>query len=510
MLPGELTTSQDSAMKQLYEFLDTRGNCFLLKGYAGTGKTFLISRLTSWLESKDIPFVLAAPTGRAARMLAQKTNQSATTIHSLIYTGGEETVQSVHTMDQAMLSFTMKKFQHPADAVFIVDESSMIADSGGSGEFLNFGSGRLLFDFLTHITLNYKENPKRSKRRVIFVGDPAQLPPVNQPSSPALSASYLKTEFNLDSLETELTEVVRQEEESGVLNFATDLRNSLIDQSYRFPAYTVSPQTQVLRKENFIKLWQETATKNLDEVAVITYSNELALHYNRSIRNLLFRTKNDEPRRADRLLIINNNQHYNFLNGDIVEVKQLLSERETIFSKNPYSGEEFQLHFRDVLLQWRDANGEMHERECKILENMMSSTKGGLGRDEYAALRALSIKAAGLDYPKKTGKKRGAKLLEEYKKKVQEALRESEYLHALQVKFGYALTCHKAQGGEWKNVFIDFQTFGSRNTEPYLRWAYTAVTRAKETLYAINPPLVSTRTLAETSGDNISYVRIDE
>lgn len=504
---GALTDSQLIAMKQLHEFLDTQHNCFLLKGYAGTGKTYLISRLTEYLEMKDIPYVLAAPTGRAARMLSQKTNQDASTIHSLIYAGADELLASVHEPEQTVLTFTMKKFQHPSETVFIIDEASMIADSGGNGEFLNFGSGRLLCDFLNHISLNYKETGKRSKRRVIFVGDPAQLPPVNQPSSPALSAEYLKQQFHLDSFETQLTEVVRQEEESTVLAFATALRDALMGESFLFPPYRVTPNTRVVKKEQFIALWQEVATKNLDEVAVITYSNELALAYNRSVRKLLFRTRDDAPRKGDRILVINNNQYYNFLNGDILEIKQLLSERETLYAKNPFSDEEYPLHFRDVLVQWRDAAGDMHEKEVKLLENMMTSKKGSLTREEYAALRALSLSKAGLSYPKSRGKKKNSRALEEFKKKSDEALRESEFLHALQVKFGYALTCHKAQGGEWKNVFIDFQSFGPRNSESYLRWAYTAVTRAKETLFAINPPVVEQ---AAGGPNEIRYVGLDE
>ncbi len=490
MLSAGLTESQRAVMTRLHRFFNSSDNCFIMKGYAGTGKTFLISHLTAYLERKEIPFILAAPTGRAARMLSQKTNQPSVTIHSLIYAGADETISSPKDIEQTVLNFQMKKAQTPSETVFIIDEASMVADTGGSSGFLNFGTGRLLCDLLDYCGLNYKAAGKRSKRKIIFVGDPAQLPPINQSNSPALSKDYLMSEFELPAEEAQLTEVIRQDANSGILNFATDIRDALQEDGFQFPLYKLSPQSRLIKKENFIGEWIKVALKNLDETAVITWTNELALYYNRAVRHHIFKTKNDAPRKGDRILVVNNNQHYKFLNGDIIEIKEISSDRDVRQVKNSYTGEEVMLAFRDVVVQWRDEESELNERYCKILENMLDSKKSGLSREEYTALRILSLEQAGIKL-KRYSAKNSQKMLDQ-KKAVDEALKESEFHNALQVKYGYALTCHKAQGGEWQNVFLDFSTFGSRNTEDYLRWAYTAVTRGKETLYAINIPTAET------------------
>ena len=505
MLSAGLTESQGAVMTQLYRFFNSSENCFILKGYAGTGKTFLISHLTAYLERKDTPFVLAAPTGRAARMLSQKTNQPSVTIHSMIYAGAEETISNPKDIEQTILNFQMKKAQTPSGTVFIIDEASMIADTGGSSGFLNFGTGRLLCDLLNYCGLNYKATGKRSRRKIIFVGDPAQLPPINQTNSPALSTDYLMDEFELPAEEVQLTEVIRQDADSGILNFATDIRDAIQDEDYQFPLYKLSPQSRIIQKENFITEWVKVALHNMDETAVITWTNELALFYNRTVRNYIFKNKKDQPRKGDRLLVVNNNQHYKFLNGDIIEIKEISSERDVRYVKNPYSGEEVMLAFRDVIVQWRDEESEVNERYCKILENMLDSNKSSLSREEYTGLRTLSLEQAGIKL-KKFSQKNNQKNIDQ-KKAVDEILKESEFQNALQVKYGYALTCHKAQGGEWQNVFLDFTTFRSRNTEEYLRWAYTAVTRGKETLYAINIPVAQIDTMGIGSG--LRYEKID-
>ncbi len=500
-----LTESQSNAIKQLFEFLDTDDHCFILKGYAGTGKTFLISRLTKYLDKHEIPFILAAPTGRAARMLSQKTDKKAVTIHSLIYASPEELLESAHSTDRTILNFSIKKFTQPQGTIFIIDESSMVHDNLSAGEFLNFGTGRLLFDLLNYTSLNFKQDNKRTKQKIIFVGDPAQLPPVNQKNSPALSSDYLYSEFGLSADETELTEVVRQSGESGILNFATTLRNTLSNEQYRFPQMLKSLDTKVVSSSEFIDVWKHPATKNIDEVAVIVRTNDLALRYNRQIRNYLFHTKSDTPRKGDRLLVINNNNFYNFLNGDIVEVAEIVSETEKLKATNPFDGKEYELCFRDVLLHYKDSEGKEQEKYVKILENMLSSKTGGLGRNEHTILRIISLDVAGYKYSQLNPKKKSSQKAMETKKKVEEAMKDSEYLNALQVKFGYALTCHKAQGGEWKNVFLDFNSYGPIHDEDYIRWAYTAVTRTKETLYAINPPGIFLDQIPEDDG-NRRYV----
>lgn len=483
-----LTTSQKEAFAQIIGFLNSPESCFLLKGYAGTGKTYLIKIIARYLDSIGKPFFLAAPTGRAARILGSKTGYEAATIHSLIYTEDKGDVEAQKI--SASLSFSMRKNIHPINAVYIVDEASMIADSGSASEYLNFGSGRLLSDFFIHAGLIEPKGKIPTKRKIIFVGDPAQLPPVKQESSPALQANYLFKEYGVSADEITLSEVIRQSEESPILQIATPLRTAIHEQNYEIDALPYS-DSLICPSNEFIKSWQQAVYKDtIDDIIVITRSNESALRYNQTIRRLRYGAKDSSIQRKDKLLVVNNNRLYNLLNGDIIEVVEVSKQPEVHVGTNIFNNnEKHELYFRDIIVGWKDAAGEFTEMECKIVENLLWSSTGSMPSGEWAAMRNLATELCGIPYPSKRTIKKKPK---EYKEKLAEyteAMKQSPYMNALQVKFGYAVTCHKAQGGEWKNVFVDFKSFGNYLSEEYFRWAYTAITRAKEELFMMNFPI---------------------
>lgn len=483
-----LTASQKEAMKQVIDFLEGSESCFLLKGYAGTGKTFLIKVIADYLESIERDFYLAAPTGRAARILSTKTGYDAATIHSLIYTeekDGEDAAQV-----SSSVNFAIRKNPHPVNTVYIFDEASMITDNGGSSDYLNFGSGRLLFDFFIYAGIISQTSKIPTRRKIIFVGDPAQLPPVKAEYSPALQSDYLSKEYSIYADEVTLTEVIRQSAESPVLQIATPLRSAI--QANRFEVESLDyPPSLVCPSGEFISKWSDAATNDsIDETIVITRSNQSALHYNQAIRRLRYGAGDIPIQPNDRLLVVSNNRLYNLLNGDIVEVVDVSPEPEILVGRNIFrDNEEHELVFRDIVIGWKDAKGVPMELGCKIVENLLWSTSGFLPGGEWAAIRNLATEKCGVTYPSKKLLKKKPKEYKELLLAYHEALKESPYMNALQVKFGYAVTCHKAQGGEWKNVFIDFKSFGGYFTEEYFRWAYTAVTRTKEELYMLNFPI---------------------
>jgi ATP-dependent exoDNAse (exonuclease V) alpha subunit len=487
-----LTASQKEAMKQVIDFLESSESCFLLKGYAGTGKTFLIKVIADYLESIDRDFYLAAPTGRASRILSTKTGYDAVTIHSLIYTEEKEDAELQQV--SSSVNFALRKNPHAVNTVYIFDEASMITDNAGSSDYLNFGSGRLLFDFLLYAGIISQQSKIPTRRKVIFVGDPAQLPPVKAEYSPALQSAYLNNEYGVFADEVTLIDVIRQSAESPVLQVATPLRNSIQTSRYDVDSFEYPPSL-ICQPKEFISKWSDAATNDsIDETIVITRSNQSALQYNQAIRRLRYGAGDIPIQPNDRLLVVNNNRLYNLLNGDIVEVIEVSETPEVHIGRNIFKdNEEHELVFRDIVIGWKDAKGVPMELECKIVENLLWSTTGFLPGGEWAAMRNLATEKCGVQYPSKKLLKKKPKEYKELLATYQEALKESPYMNALQVKFGYAVTCHKAQGGEWKNVFIDFKSFGGYFTEEYFRWAYTAVTRTKEELYMLNFPIKTSK-----------------
>ena len=426
---------------------------FVLSGYAGTGKTSLVSALIQSAPAMRIKTLLLAPTGRAAKVLAGYSGQPAFTIHKKIYQTQMGTDGMVHVV---------RGVNKHTYTLFIVDEASMIgsADEG-------VGRRSLLEDLV-----DYVQEGKNC--RLMFIGDEAQLPPVGASESPALDLEYLRAFMHLKVHHYRLTEVVRQQQLSGILANATLLRTKLMDLSEGEPPDL--PMFDLQGYDDIVRLsgadLEEVlngaySSDSLEQVAVITRSNKRANLFNQAIRNrVLYRE--EEVNAGDYLMVVKNNYYWldadsemGFIaNGDIVEVLSVRNNQEI-----------YGFHFVDATLRFVDYEG-MPPIDCKLLLQTLHSESPSLTSEESHQLyeRVMEDYA---DLPTKADRVN--------------ALKRDPYYNALQVKFSYALTCHKTQGGQWRTVFIE-QGYLTDDmlTREYLRWLYTAVTRATEKVYLLN------------------------
>lgn len=458
VFPFEPTEGQREACKLLSRFLfdPDPNSSFLLKGYAGTGKTSLISALIKSAPALRIRTLLMAPTGRAAKVLSNYSQKTAYTIHKIIYTtmmdpnGGMVTVRA-----QNKHSYTL----------FIVDESSMIGtDASVEGVGLRKS---LLEDLIDYVKEGYH-------CRLLLMGDTAQLPPVGSSESPALMANYLQTLSTLNLYEYELTEVVRQQKQSGILHNATHLREVIADMNtfdeVEMPLFDTEYSTDVVRlpgDELEEVLLSEYSRRGQEDVVFVTKSNKRANLFNQEIRNrILFRQ--EEVNAGDYLMVVKNNYYWldqdstmGFIaNGDIVEVLSARKHQEI-----------YGFHFVDVTARFVDYPDEPL-LECKVLLDTLHSESPSLTREETKKLYD-SVMEDYADIPVAADRRR--------------EVRNNPHFNALQVKFAYALTCHKTQGGQWPVVFIDqgYLTDDMIDRD-YLRWLYTAFTRSTERVYLLN------------------------
>jgi exodeoxyribonuclease-5 len=422
-------------------------HAFILKGYAGTGKTSLISALVRILPRLKTKSMLLAPTGRAAKVMGNYSRKSAFTIHKIIYRPKDQ-------IGEMGAGFELVKNYHK-DTLFIVDEASMLADE--------VVGGRSLLRDLIHFVFQDSSN------RLLLVGDTAQLPPVGSSQSPALVADYMIRNFRLKVESIELTEVMRQELESGILFNATHLRNQIHS---KLPEITF--RTNGFK--DFFKMTGERLEDGLryaynkygvENTAIITRSNKAAVQYNQYIRRTIH-FYDDEISAGDFLMIVKNNYTYmadsdkvNFLaNGDFVEVIKIRSFEEM-----------YGLRFATLELRLLDYPEEPFF-EAKVIMDTLYSSGPSLSHAEYKEL----YRQVSEDYSDVANKAERMELI-----------KKDPYLSALQVKFAYALTCHKSQGGQWDAVFVDqgYLTDDMVNAD-YIRWLYTAVTRAKKELFMVN------------------------
>lgn len=426
---------------------------FLLKGYAGTGKTTLISALVKTLDQLKQKCVLLAPTGRAAKVFSHYAGHPAYTIHRKIY--------RQRTFSNELDNFVMNANLHQ-HTLFIVDEASMIANEGLSGGM--FGTGRLLDDLIQYVYAG-------QGCRLMLIGDTAQLPPVGEEESPALSASMLEG-YGLEVTEHCLTQVVRQEQDSGILYNATSLRRYIAEEDFfSLPQIKVNgfPDIRIISGSELIDTINECYDKaGMDETMIICRSNKRANLYNKGIRNTIL-YREDELNTGDLLMVAKNNYYWGtdckeldfIANGDIAVVRRV---RRTY--------EMYGFRFADVTLCFPDYNDL--ELDVKILLDTLHSDAPALTREESERL----FQAVQEDYSDITVKR------ERMKK-----IKEDSWYNALQVKYAYAVTCHKAQGGQWQRVFVDQGYMTEEMLTPdYYRWLYTAFTRATETLYLVNWP----------------------
>lgn len=483
-LKHELTSGQSSLIDELEKFLSDQTPCFLLKGYAGTGKTFLMKGLTDFLFQSKRNFVIAAPTGRAAKVISQKTKHKACTIHKTIYSSKELKEFKIKDEDGTetfKFYFDVKINDEPNNTVYIIDESSMISNVYSEGEFFRFGSGFLLKDLIKHINLDNNDHNKK----IIFIGDNAQLPPVNMNFSPALDGKYLQENCGLVSNEFELTEVVRQKADSGILYNATKIRQSLKENIFnKLDIETDFKDINKTKYEELLPKYLQACNNTIDEETIIVaYSNSAVKGYNDFVRNHFFPNQKTITV-GDKVILLSNNYNYpqmELLNGDIgfvVEVSPTTESRTIPLkrknSKNVVEEINVPLTFRNVTITFTDENFKKHDIECKIIENLLYSHHRDLSSDE--------LKALYIDFKIRNKNLKGGT------QPFKDALRSDKYFNALRIKFGYAITCHKAQGGEWENTFLNCKTSMGYFNSSYFRWLYTGITRAKENLFTLDEP----------------------
>lgn len=461
-----LTDDQYNALKKIEAFLSSNAQIFMLKGYAGSGKTTLLKGLVKYLQEEKKQFQVMAPTGRAAKILRKKVGQGAT-IHKTIYT-----FDDVETDDETYMYRYPVRINEVEEQVLIVDEASMVSNVENKQEFFQFGTDILLNDLLTYS----KVENARSGNKIIFVGDPAQLPPVGDSVSQALNPDFFE-KLELKLMLAEMTQVVRQGN-NLILKNATTIRKA-IDQPIK--------SELVLSYDNdFIKINMEDVTTKYTELfpvpelgqgVVIAYSNGSCLHYNQNIRSKIF--PNSPNVVAGDILLINQNNYsgkIELFNGDMVKVIEADNEVET--HEIPLGKDEKTGKRKHITISWRKVKicpeGSDMILEYYIIDTLLNSINRDLSVEEK---KALFVDFA-IRFRNKY--KEGSY---EFKK----ALEKDPYFNALRVKYGYAITCHKSQGGEWDTTFVDYSGRTGLNNDA-LRWSYTATTRAINRCYAANAP----------------------
>ncbi|WP_425571117.1 ATP-dependent DNA helicase [Olivibacter ginsenosidimutans] len=455
--PAIPTPQQQEAFNTISVFL-TRAqpeSCFVLKGYAGTGKTTILSTLVHILPMLHQRAVLLAPTGRAAKVMAAYSGKPASTIHKKIY--------RKNVAGTPELAFTLSDNLHK-NTLFIIDEASMI-----SNERVGFGGKSLLEDLVNYVMAG-------DHCRLLFVGDVAQLPPIGLEESPALNKAYLRTHFNVEVMTYELTDVVRQESNSGILVNATRIREQLrLDKKplvqVKFPKLVVKGFPDIFRMtgEHLMEGLHYAYDKfGLENTLVICRSNKSANLYNQHIRHqILYRE--EELTGGDQVMVVRNNYYWTteegqdqrfIANGDMAVVKRVRNVHE-----------QYGFRFADVTLSFIDQM-DAEPLSCRILLDVLHADAPHLPLADQRRL----FEAVMEDYQDLPTKR--ARL---------EAIKKDAYYNALQIKFSMAVTCHKAQGGQWDAVFVD-QGFLTEEmlTTDFLRWLYTACTRATQELFLVN------------------------
>jgi ATP-dependent exoDNAse (exonuclease V) alpha subunit len=451
--PFQPTVKQDIFFQKIAEFItNTHTNeIFVLKGYAGTGKTTVVSTIVSNLAEVNKKYVLLAPTGRAAKVIANYSNKPAFTIHKKIYFPKKNSGGGV--------SFTLQPNKHK-DTIFFIDESSMISNVNQESKL--YENGSLLDDLISYVYSG--QNCK-----MILLGDTAQLPPVQLDISPALNTETLSMHYQKEVYSIEFDEVMRQEENSGILYNATELRELLKEFFFDSFKFKLRGFKDIIRLTDGYDIQdainQAYSNYSIEDTAFIVRSNKRANQYNQQIRSKIL-DKESELSTGDFLMIVKNNYFWlkdsdeaGFIaNGDIVEVLDIRNIKELYGFK-----------FANVKIRMVDYPNQKPFETVLLLDTIVSESPA-LTYEESNKLYEEVMK----DYENESTK---------YKKF--QKVKKNEYFNALQVKFSYAITCHKSQGGQWNTVFIEQPYLPNGIDKDYIRWLYTAMTRAKDKLYLI-------------------------
>jgi hypothetical protein len=482
----QLSTDQQIALDKLTEFFNSPTQVFLLKGYAGSGKTTIIKGLINYLAQQNIPHLLMAPTGRAAKILRDKTSLGVT-IHKAIYN-----FQKLHSINQNSEENAEHSFHYffpildtdESNQIIIVDESSMISSKESNHELFTFGTNILLNDLLTFSKLH------TTKNKIIFVGDPAQLPPVSDNESLALKKEFFN-DLGLSIDECEMKTVLRQKD-NLILKNATKIRELLnvdIRSEFKF-TFDTECFVKITSEEIIEKFTSSFSMPEIGDGVILSFSNSQCYHYNHAIRQIYF-PQSKTITEGDLLLINNNNYHtygVELFNGDFVKVISV-SPDLIVQSAPVYCDENgkkvkkiIEISFRKIDIRIPNYNEDI---QCYIIDSLLNSINKDLSINEMKALYINFV----MRFKDKQllNKNAGLKYFEVGSEEFKGALKVDPFFNALKVKYGYAITCHKAQGGEWDTVFVDYHGRVSLKDDP-LRWCYTATTRGINTLYALNPP----------------------
>jgi exodeoxyribonuclease-5 len=446
------TEDQSEALKKIAAYICDNNNdvIFLMTGYAGTGKTSVISSVVKTLDLLRMRSVLLAPTGRAAKVLASYSGRPAFTIHKKIY--------RQKSSKDGLGSFSLDRNLHK-DTFFIVDEASMVSNSSGDSSL--FGSGRLLDDLIEFVYSG-------TDCKLIIVGDTAQLPPVGSVVSPALDPASLGG-YGFGLISCELKQVVRQSETSGVLMNATRVRLQVAENNLVHPALdciNFKDTVRITGEELINEISTAYGTCGMEGTIIVVNSNKQANRYNQGIRNRIF-FREEEISPGDMVMVVKNNYFIideeedgaGFIaNGDIAEVRKIRKYEER-----------YGFRFADMVLKFPDYNLEI---EAKVMMDVLHLDTPALPPEKNKELYQNVL----ADY-----------LNIKTRRKQFEAVKNNPYFNALQIKFAYAVTCHKAQGGQWERVFIDQGMFNRNEISiDYLRWFYTALTRSTDRVYLVN------------------------
>lgn len=446
------TEVQNDLLEMLSDFLFDKDykKLFLLKGYAGTGKTTTISTVVNNLWQIGFKSVLLAPTGRAAKVIANYSKRKAYTIHKKIYRPRKS--------QNGGVTFVLQTNKH-TNTIFFVDEASMIPDRTADAKL--FENGSLLDDLLFYI-----DSGKNCK--LIFIGDTAQLPPVKLEMSPALQAETLEINYNKNVIEIELDEVMRQHQDSGILSNATKLRMLIEECSSSIFKFTLDFPDVIRLNDGYDiedALSEAYANEGIEDTAFIVRSNKRANQYNQQIRSKI-RGQDNEIAAGDFVMIVKNNYYWlsdnssaGFIaNGDICEIVQIFKFKDL-----------YGFRFAEVNLRMIDYPDQKPFDTVIILDTLSSETPSLSYQDSNRLYEEV--------------KKDFADEKSSYKRLL--SVKKNKYFNALQVKFSYAMTCHKSQGGQWETVFIEQPYLQNGPDTAYYRWLYTAVTRAQKKLYLI-------------------------
>ena len=451
------TAEQKKAMDTFARFMTDRDerSVMVLRGAAGTGKTSLSAAIVRALLSLQQKLVLLAPTGRAAKVFSLYAGHPAYTIHRRIYR--QKSIESAFDLN----------YNSAQDTLFMVDEASMIANSSNYGESI-FAGGQLMDDLMRFV---YNDR----NCRMMLIGDCAQLPPVGETESPALQSDVLHS-YGLHVYECNLNEVLRQSEESGILWNATEVRRLMYDGMYELPKVHFNGFADI-RNVSGDELIEQLASSysqvGLDDTIVVTRSNKRANIYNQGIRNTVL-DREEELCSGDQIMVVKNNYYWRkeefIANGDRAVIRRVRHVHE-----------QYGFRFADVTMTFPDYDD--YELTATVLLDTLTSEAPALTREQQEILYNKVLEDYA-DVPQKP----------ERLKKV----KEDKYYNALQVKFAYAATCHKAQGGQWAHVYVD-QGYMTDDmlTPEYMHWLYTAFTRATEKLYLVNWPKTQTDDIPE-------------